>query len=401
MKTIKDIPNLSNVTVLLRADLNVPVDKGVVRDDFRLRMTVPTIEFLRSRGAKVVVISHIETADEDGGPTLAPVIPRLAQLLGSAVKVDFIKNYRNAKATIDAMGGGDVVVLENLRINKGEKANDKAFAKELASLGDIYIDDAFAVAHREHASICAITDFLPSYAGPLLAREVVELGKAFTPKNPFLFILGGAKFDTKLPLVDKFLGLADQVFIGGALANDCFKALGYEIGASKVSATPVDLSAVVRNPKTLLPVDLIVERGGSKVVIGPQEVQSSDVIMDAGPKTVAMLADKVSNMAFVLWNGPLGNYEMGYEDGTIALAKVIAVETVRRRGSGGGSVSGINDGNVGELVSILGGGDTVASIARLGIEKDFSFVSTGGGAMLDYLANETLPAIEALDRSAV
>lgn len=388
MKTIQDIPNLDGVTVLLRADLNVPVVRGVVRDDFRLRMTVPTIEYLSSRGAKVVIMSHIETDEEDGGPTLAPVIPKLEALLKNSSVVNshinFVKNYRNAKATIDSMKSGEIVLLENVRSNEEEKKNDKAFAKELASLGDMYVNDAFAVAHRKHASVSAITEFIPSYAGPLLAREVQELSKAFTPEHPFLFILGGAKFDTKLPLVSKFLGLADRVFIGGALANDCFKSLGYEVGNSVVSNETVDLSAIVKNPKILLPVDVTVKRGENSLVIDAKSVLPGDVIMDAGPKTVAELSDLINKCKFVLWNGPLGNYELGYEQYTIDLAKVIASATVSRKG---------------ELTSILGGGDTVASIAKLGIERDYSFVSTGGGAMLDYLANETLPAAEALNQS--
>lgn len=378
MKTLKDIENLSGVTVLLRADLNVPIEKGQVRDDFRLKMSIPTMDFLRSRGAKLVIVSHIESLDK-GSATLKPAITRLSELAGAPI--GFIENYRNAKTEIDALAPGEMVALENLRNDPGEKDNDANFAKSLASLADIYVNDAFAVAHRKHASVCAITRYIPSFAGLLLEREVSELSRAFKPGHPFVFILGGAKFSTKLQLISKFLKSADKVFIGGALANDCFKALGYEVGKSQVASESVDLKAVVENPKTVVPIDVVVKRGDSSIVVPSTKVEPGDIIVDVGPQSIINLGEVIDEAKFVLWNGPMGNYEIGFDQATLGLAKVIASRS-------------------GQITSIIGGGDTVAATAKLGIDQKFSFISTGGGAMLDFLANETLPALEALEKGA-
>lgn len=375
MKTLKDIENLDGVTVLLRADLNVPIEKGVVRDDFRLRMSLPTIDFLRSRGAKLVIVSHIESMDKEPA-TLRPAVTRLSEI--AKAPITFIENYRNAKVEIDNLAPGGMVALENLRNDPGEKDNDANFAKALASLADIYVNDAFAVSHRKHASVCAITRYIPSYAGLLLEREVGELGRAFKPGHPFVFILGGAKFSTKLKLISKFLKSADKVFIGGALANDCFKALGYEVGKSQVSTEDVDLKSVVEDSKTIVPIDVVVKRGDSSVTIPSTSVDKGDVIVDVGPQSISNLGEVLASAKFVLWNGPLGNYEIGYDQATMNLAKLIA-------------------GFDGNITSMIGGGDTVAAISRLGLDKKFTFISTGGGAMLDFLANETLPALEALE----
>lgn len=375
MKTLKDIENLDGVTVLLRADLNVPIEKGVVRDDFRLRMSLPTIDFLRSRGAKLVIVSHIESMDKEPA-TLRPAVTRLSEI--AKAPITFIENYRNAKVEIDNLAPGGMVALENLRNDPGEKDNDANFAKALASLADIYVNDAFAVSHRKHASVCAITRYIPSYAGLLLEREVGELGRAFKPGHPFVFILGGAKFSTKLKLISKFLKSADKVFIGGALANDCFKALGYEVGKSQVSTEDVDLKSVVEDSKTIVPIDVVVKRGDSSVTIPSTSVDKGDVIVDVGPQSISNLGKVLASAKFVLWNGPLGNYEIGYDQATMNLAKLIA-------------------GFDGNITSMIGGGDTVAAISRLGLDKKFTFISTGGGAMLDFLANETLPALEALE----
>lgn len=385
MKTLIDIPHLTGVKVLLRADFNVPMKNGVVVDDFRIRAALPTVDFLCSKGATVILVSHLE--DNDGeNLTLQPVADQLKKL---GEPVTFIKDYKAAYSTIEAgslePGAGRVFLMENLRFFEGEKKNDPKFAKELASLADIYVNDAFPVCHREHASVVGVPKLLPSYAGLQLEKEVENLSRAFNPAHPFLFILGGAKFETKMPLLVKFLDIADQVFVGGALANDIFKAKGFEVGRSLVSKTVIDLSHITNNPKLLVPLDVINQEHASKT---PDSLSATDEIMDDGPKTLAMLKEKVSAAKFILWNGPLGMYEGGFKRPTLELAKMIAEATSGEAGKNGG------------VTSIIGGGDTIAATEELKNQAKFTFVSTGGGAMLDFLAKGTLPGIEALEKSS-
>ncbi len=397
MKTIKDIEVLKGVRVLLRADFNVPVKNGAVVDDFRIRKILPTLAYLKEKGARVILISHIESNETSGSvnpavktePTLVPIIPALKKL---GVECGFIENYGNAFAASQALTDGGFILLENLRVNPGEKKNDRKFAKELSSLADIYINDAFSVSHRAHASIVAITEFLPSYAGFLLESEVTNLSAAFNPERPFLFVLGGAKFETKVPLIEKFIQTADTVFVGGALAHNFFKEKGYNLGKSLVSAQDFDLKRFFGNPKLLLPIDVVVQNdAGEKILKMPDKLAADDIIMDAGPETVALLQKTISAAKQILWNGPLGAYEKGFKQPTIDLAKAVGAAT---KNSG--------------AKTIVGGADTLATIAEIGdqgsstgesIEREFSFVSTGGGAMLDFLANETLPGIDALNSS--
>lgn len=362
------------VRVLVRLDLNVPVYNGKVLDDFRIRQALPTIKFLQDQNAKIILASHIETPTDK--PSLVPVAEHLKSL---GIKCVFLKNYRNAEVSIERLEPGCIVLLENLREYEGEKKNDKTFAKELASLADIYVNDAFAVSHRAHASISAITEFIPSYAGLLFEKEIAHLSTAFKPDHPFLFILAGAKFETKLPLIEKFIKIADKVFVGGALANNFFKEQGREIGKSMVSPDNFNLSRFIGDPKLILPIDTIVVDGKTEIKkIG--SIKSDEIMYDAGPETIEELRKAVSEAKYILWNGPLGAYEQGFKAPTLELAKMIGEATSRG------------------AKSIIGGGDTLATVAELQIEDKFTFVSTGGGAMLDYLAQGTLPGIEALEK---
>ena len=373
MKTLSDIPHLEGVKVLVRADFNVPIANGEVADDYRIRMALPTIQFLRKKKAKVILVSHLEAADGDN-PSLEPVARRLEKLDG---KVVFVKYWKNAQQAIEnELGDGGCILLENLRFFEGEKDNDPKFAEQMASLADIYVNEAFSVSHREHASIVSVPKLIPAYAGMQFEREVTALSKAFNPTHPFLFILGGAKFETKLPLLSKFIDIADSVFLGGALANDVFKAKGYETGISLLSKGGVDLSGFANNPKLMIPVDVVTQ---NKEVKASDQVSKTDKIMDSGPKSMALLKQKIDQAKFILWNGPLGLYEDGYRGPTLDLAKFIA---------------GASEGNGTE--SIVGGGDTLAAISSLGLQDKFTFISTAGGAMLDFLAKGTLPGIEAL-----
>jgi len=372
MKYLRDLKNLDGVKVLVRLDLNVPIENGKIVDDFRIRKILPTIYFLQNQNAKIILMSHLETPSDK--PTLAPVAEHFKSL---GIGCIFIKNYKNATSSLENLSSGSVILLENLRKYEGEKENDKTFAKELASLGDIYVNDAFAVSHRAHASVSAITGFIPSYAGLLFEEEIKHLSTAFNPDHPFLFILAGAKFETKLPLIEKFINIADNVFVGGALANNFFKEQGKEIGQSLVSPENFNLSSFFDNPKLLLPIDTVVVDGITSIKkVGT--IKSDEIMFDAGPETIKMLEEIVKKAKYILWNGPLGAYEHGYKQSTLDIAQIVARAT-----------------SLG-VKSIIGGGDTLAAVAELEIEDKFTFVSTGGGAMLDYLAKGTLPGIEAL-----
>ncbi|OHA39035.1 MAG: phosphoglycerate kinase, partial [Candidatus Taylorbacteria bacterium RIFCSPLOWO2_02_FULL_45_10b] len=306
--------------------------------------------------------------------------------------VTFIKDFKSARKIIETscerqkelgMDGegrnGRVFLLENLRFFDGEKNNDAKFVKELASLADIYINEAFSASHREHASIVGVPRLLPSYIGLQFEKEVEHLLKTFTPAHPFVFVLGGAKFNTKLRLIERFSKIADVIFFGGALGNDALKAKGYSVGDSKISDGSVDISGIVNRPNIIAPIDFVNQ---DHVVKNIEAIDAKDIIFDNGPKTLALMAEKIKQARFILWNGPLGFYEDGYDEGTNALAGLIATRTQ----------------NEGGIVSIVGGGDTLAAIADLRINDKFTFVSTAGGAMLDFLAKGTLPGIEALGK---
>ncbi|MDO8493026.1 MAG: phosphoglycerate kinase [bacterium] len=368
-KTISDLKDLRGKKVLLRLDLNVPIKDGVVLDDFRIKSSMPTLNYLKDAGAKVVILSHI---GEEGTETLRPVADHLKIRL-LPIKIDSA-----LQDEISNMSDGDVVMLENLRQDPREVANDENFAKELAGLGDIYVNDAFSVSHRKHASIVSLPKLLPCHAGFLIQSEVTHLSSAFDPEHPFLFILGGAKFETKINLVRKFIGIADQIFIGGALANTIFKKKGYEVGVSLVDTKEMDLDFVLNNKKIILPTDVSVLDGAGHVIKPADQVLKDENILDIGTESLDQLRQMIGQSKFILWNGPLGNFERGFKSMTEDLARYIADSGIR---------------------SIVGGGDTLAAISGLGILDKFTFVSSGGGAMLDFLANGTLPGLEALKNS--
>lgn len=366
---LQEVKDLEGKRVLVRFDLNVPIVDGAPRDDFRIKRILPTLKFLKDAKAKIIIVSHI---DDNPLSTLLPVVKYLSSFYTIS---QFVENIPDAPKFVSAMKNGDIIMLENLRKDPGEVTNSQKFASFLASLADIYVDDAFAVCHREHASIVGVPKFIKSYAGLLLQKEIAALSEAFNPPRPFMLALAGAKFETKLPLVEKFLNIADYVFVGGALANDIFKEKGYEVGRSKVSDGHVNLSKVMDSPKLIVPSDVIVTNPYESGVRLAKAVAPGDIIVDSGPRTDAELADLLSDMKFVLWNGPFGNYEKGFSKGTEDFARAVIESGAR---------------------SIVGGGDTVAIIDKAGLVDKFSFVSTGGGAMIDFLANGTLPGIEAL-----
>ena len=368
IKSVADAKLSQGMRVLLRADFNVPCAKGIVESDYRIRRALPTLELLSRLGCRTVIVSHL---DENSGTTLAPV----AEYLNQKIPVAFAGSLKAAEQQAKKLQEGTLLLVENIRREKGETENSEAFAHRLAKLGDIYVNEAFAVSHRRHASIVGVPKILPSYAGLLFVAEIRHLRSALSPENPALFVLGGAKFETKLPLLVKLLERYANIFVGGALANDIFKSMGREIGLSKASSFAPDLKKIIKSSRVRMPIDVMVKRGDGVVIISPEEVKVSDTIVDVGPETSALLEELARRSKFILWNGPLGICEDGFARGTEHLAKAIATSGAQ---------------------SILGGGDTVAAVEKSGLTERFGFVSTGGGAMLEFLANETLPGIEAL-----
>ncbi|HYC82980.1 MAG TPA: phosphoglycerate kinase [Candidatus Paceibacterota bacterium] len=356
---------LSGKRVIVRLDLNVPIEDGQVTETYRIDRSVPTLEFLRKQGAKVLAISHLG----DGSESLKPAADYLRRKCGAG----FVE--RLADLNVSCLPDGEIVVLENLRQHKGEEKNSPTFAKELASHGDLYVNDAFSASHRKHASIVGLPKLLPAFAGMLLQEEVRELSRAFEPKHPFVVIIGGAKFSTKLPLLKRFFKSADRIFVVGALAHGFFKKKGWSLGKSLVDTKVAGIEPFLKSAKLALPFDVVIENTNGYYVKTPDSLAKDDVIFDAGPDFIQQMREEIAEAKFVLWNGPLGNFEKGYDRGTLEAAKAIAKSKAH---------------------SVIGGGDTIAAISRLDILKEFDFVSTGGGAMLDFLSAGTLPGIDAL-----
>jgi len=371
--SINDVSGLKGKRVLLRASLNVTLTNDEVRHAFRIKRALETIRFLRDAGAKTIVIAHI---GRDPKETLKPVYEYMEK--EHTIKWCDAVVGRNVDSAISELADGEVLLLENLRCHEGEVENDDVFARRLAAYGDVYVNDAFSVGHREHASIVSIPKYLTSYAGLLFTKEYEHLSVSQNPTPPSLFILGGAKFETKLPLVEEYIKKYDHVCVGGALVNDIFKAKGYEIGASMISHIDLKGSPLLVNKKLLLPPDVTVYGPHGKEEKTREEVLPNETILDVGPKTIEMLGPYVREATTILWNGPLGDYERGFYEQTEALAELIA------------EAPGY---------SVVGGGDTVASIESLKLYEKFGFVSTAGGAMLKFLELGTLPGVEALSKN--
>jgi len=317
------------------------------------------------------VISHIGRAEED---TLLPVFDVLATRLpfhwgGPITGADFA-------ARAELMGNGDLLLAENLRQDPRETANDEGFAAQIAQFGDVYVNDDFANCHREHASMSALAKLLPAYAGLSVQQEVQELSKVIVPRPISLFLLGGAKFETKMPLVEKYLGVYDHVFISGALMNDIFKAQGFEVGKSLVSDVSLIGADFLNSPKLILPIDVVVDGPDGVLTKAPNEVTAEERILDCGQATTDLLATYIEKAATVLWNGPFGNYEAGFTESTEQTVKNLAQS---------------------EAFSVVGGGDTVAAIEKLGLNDRLGFVSTGGGAMLTLLEHGSTPVLDLLN----
>ena len=387
--------DLTGKRVLVRADLNVPAKNGVVTDATRLERVVPGLRDLAKRGARVIVLSHFGRPKDgpDKENSLAPVAAALGKLAGLPISLAPDCIGEGAKKAVDALPNGGIVVFENTRFHKGEEKNDPEFTRALAALGDIFVNDAFSAAHRAHASTEGLARHLPAYAGPLMMEEISALRTALEqPKRPVAAVVGGAKVSTKIPVLTNLSAKVDKLIIGGGMANTFLLAGGVEIGKSLAEPDLVETAreimhaAKARSCEIVLPQDVVVaarfEAGAPSRTVVTIEVPKDEMILDVGPKTVAHYVDVLSRCETLLWNGPLGAFEIApFGDGTFALARAAAERTKQ-----------------GSLVSVAGGGDTVAALNMAGVTDDFTYVSSAGGAFLEWLEGRELPGVAALAR---
>ncbi len=391
MKSIRDV-DVQGKRVLLRVDFNVPISDGTVSDDKRIRAALPTIEHLVNNGARVVLMSHLGRPSGKGyeeAYSVAPAARVLGRLLGTEVVVAPEVAGEKATKASQTLQNGQVMMVENLRFDPREKKNDPTLAQELAQLGDIYVNDAFGVAHRAHASVEAITKLLPSYAGFLLDSEVSTLqGVLDNPQHPFMAILGGAKVSDKIALVDKMLDIVDALIIGGGMCFTFLAAKGYETGKSLVENEWIEragemLAKAQKNgTEILLPVDVVVApelREDAKTAIYSVEEIPQDMMgLDIGPATCEMFKQKIMGMNTIVWNGPMGVFEMKpFESGTKHVAEALAANE--------------------KASTIIGGGDSAAAVAKFNLESQMTFISTGGGASMQLLEGTPLPGVVALN----
>jgi len=397
-KSLDDI-DFAGKTVLLRVDLNVPMDaEGRVTDDTRIKAVLPSIETLLSGGAKVVVLSHFGRPKGQRRPefSLAPLAPALGAALGGR-EVLFLDDCVGAAVAerLAAVGTGEVVLLENLRFHPGEESNDPAFAAALAALGDLYVNDAFSAAHRAHASVAAIARLLPAAAGRLMQSELEHLAAALdSPRRPVMAVVGGAKISTKLDLLGNLTAKVDALAIGGGMANTFLNAQGVAVGRSLCehdmaeTAREIMAAATARDCEILLPSDAVVADelapGVACRTVAVDAVPADAMILDCGPATAAALRARLAASATLVWNGPLGCFETPPFDAATNAVAAAAAERTR----------------AGKLLSVAGGGDTVAALAQAGVQQDFSYISTAGGAFLEWLEGKTLPGVKALEDAA-
>ncbi len=388
-KTIKDV-DVRGKRVLVRVDFNVPMADGAVTDDSRIRAALPTIRYLIDHGARVVLMSHLGRPKGEPDPqySLKPVRRTLQRLLGRNVFFAPETVGPETAEAVDRLIDGEVLMLENVRFNAGEKANDPQFAKELAALGDIYVDDAFGAAHRAHASTAGVAEYLPAYAGLLLAREVETLtDMLLDPQRPFVAILGGSKVSDKFGVIDRLIDTVDALLIGGGMAFTFLAAKGIETGKSIVEADWIEpakqmlAKAAEKNVNLVLPVDFVVADAIADDVdtkiVGREEIPADQMGLDIGPTTIELFKGEISRAKTVFWNGPMGVFEMTpFEAGT----REVAVAVARNN----------------QAVSVIGGGDSVAALKKFDLEERVTFVSTGGGASMQLVEGKPLPGVEAL-----
>lgn len=416
-KTIKDV-DFKNKRVLLRVDFNVPLKNGIIQDDIRIKAALPTINYILEHNPKsLVLMSHLgdpkkdakkakEKADKDGKPfdeatfiegkhKMKPIVERLSSLLGKTVKLAPAAIGAETKKIVDSLTAGEILLLENTRFHKEETSKEaadrEAMGKQLAEYGDVYVNDAFGSAHRAHASTEAVAHFLPAVAGFLMEKELAYLEKATShPVKPYVAIMGGAKISGKIDVIQNLMGKVDALLIGGGMMFTFYKAQGMEIGKSLLEEDKIDLAkqlideAKAKNIKLLLPVDCVVaekfDNESPTKIVNVNAIPADAVGMDIGPETIKLFSEEIRKAKTVVWNGPMGVFEMSnFAKGTNAIAQSLVDAT--KLGA----------------TTIVGGGDSAAAIAKAGLEKEVSHVSTGGGASLEYLEGKVLPGVAALN----
>lgn len=391
-KSIEDL-NVSGKRVLVRCDFNVPMnDKGVITDDRRIRSALPTIEYIMKNGGKAIVMSHFGRPKGEPNPkyTLEPIAKRLSELLNKEVifaKDDVVVSDKT-KEIVDNMKESDVVLLENTRFRKEEEKNGEEFAKQLASLGELFVNDAFGTAHRAHASNVGLSSQLPSASGYLVKKEIEVMGKAMSnPERPFVAILGGAKVSDKIGVIENFLDKVDSLLIGGGMAYTFLKAQGLEIGKSLVEDDKLDLAkeliqkAKEKNVNLILPVDIVVasefNNEAQFKTVSIDNIPEDMMGLDIGEKTIEGFSKVIKEAKTILWNGPMGVFEMpNFAKGTNAIAKAMSEA---------------------EGITIVGGGDSAAAVEQTGLDSKMTHISTGGGASLEFFEGKILPGIAAID----
>jgi len=388
-KTVRDV-DVKGKKVLMRVDFNVPVKDGVISDDKRIRAALPTIEYILEQGAAVILMSHFgrPKGKPEDAYRMDPIAQRLSELLGKPVKKVDDCIGPEVEAAAAALQPGEVLLLENVRFHAEEAKNDPDFAKALAALGDIYVNDAFGTAHRAHASTTGVADYLPAVSGFLMEKELEFLGGAVeNPKRPFVAILGGAKVKDKIGVIESLLNKVDTLIIGGGMAYTFLKAKGYEIGKSLLDAERIDFcrdimaAAAEKGVKLLLPVDIVVAKeyapDAEHKVVAAQEIPADWEGMDIGPETAKLYSAEVKAAGTVVWNGPMGVFEFeAFAHGTRSVAQALADSAA---------------------LSVIGGGDSAAAVEQMGFADKMTHVSTGGGASLEFLEGKVLPGVAALD----
>ena len=389
-RTVKDI-NVKGKRVFVRVDFNVPMDEaGNITDDKRIRAALPTIQYLADQGARVILASHLGRPKGRPGEKyrLDPVAQRLAELLGQEItKVDDCIGAEPMEAA-DALQDGDILLLENVRFHPGEEKNDPEFAKGLAALADIYVNDAFGAAHRAHASTAGIAQYLPAVAGFLLQKEIETMGKALqNPERPFVAILGGAKVADKIGVISNLMQKVNTLVVGGGMAYTFLKAQGYEIGNSLLDSESLQLALDLMDEakqlgvKFLLPVDVVIADAfaadAKHEVVDADKMRAGWQGLDIGPRTIELFAGEIQTAKTVVWNGPMGVFEMpAFAKGTNAIAEAMANS---------------------DAITIIGGGDSAAAVEQANLASKMTHVSTGGGASLEFLEGKALPGVEALN----
>lgn len=390
-KTVRDV-DVNNKRVIVRCDFNVPMKDGEIADDTRIRAALPTIEYLVEHGAAVILLSHL--GRPKGEPkaefSLRPVAERLSECMGR--KVGFAPSERvvddEVGKRVTELKPGEILLLENVRFRKEETENDPGFAKELASLAELFVQEAFGTAHRAHASTAGIADYIPAVSGFLIEKEVKFLGNAVeNPERPFVAVMGGAKVGDKIPVIKNLLKNVDTLIIGGGMSYTFYKAMGYETGKSILDEDSIDLAkklmdeARTAGVPLLLPVDIVCAKefsdGAETAVFDADKIPPDYMGLDIGPKTIELYSTKLKKAATVVWNGPVGVFEMKtFEKGTEAIAEVLAESSA---------------------VTIIGGGDSAAAVEKFGLADKMSHISTGGGASLEFLEGKVLPGINVIE----